>query len=114
MSSLSGSRLAEERAQINIVAPSVVPTELTWSDLQGIVLAENPPQVVQLPAQIGERLPVTRLGPELSRDDCPILRPACASNQHAEQGKRSRRSGADTARRSVEHRLSTEQPDDQH
>src|SRR5512133_1964043 len=113
-SSLSGSRLAEECAQIDIVAPSVVPTELTWSDLQRIVLAQDPPQVVQFAAQIGERLPITRLGPELPRDRRPILRPAGAGNQQAEQGKCSRRSGADTACRSVEHSLRTEQPDDQH
>ena len=69
---------------------------------------------MQLAAQIGKRLPITRLRPELPRDRRPILRPTRAGNQQAEQGKCSRRSGTDTARRSVEHSLCTEQPDGQH
>jgi hypothetical protein len=95
------------------VAPSVVPTELTESDLQS-VLAQDAPQVVQFPAQIGKCLPITGLGPELSRDRRSILQPPGSGNQQAGQGKRSRRSGADIARRFVEHRLCTTQPDDQH
>jgi hypothetical protein len=67
-SSLRDRRLAKELAQIDIVARSVVPTELTGSDLQRIVLAQDAPQIVQFAAQIGERLPITRLGPELPRD----------------------------------------------
>jgi hypothetical protein len=78
---MSARHKATECAQIDIVARSVVPTELTGSDLQRIVLAQDAPQVVQFAAQIGECLPITRLGPELSRDCRPILRPACAGNQ---------------------------------
>jgi hypothetical protein len=111
-SRLNGSSLAEESAQINIVAPSVVPTKLTWSDLQRIVLAQDAPEVVQFAAQIGKRLRIARLGPKQPRDSHPVLRPPAAGNQQAEQGKRSRRSGADTAHRSVEHSLCPEQPGD--
>jgi hypothetical protein len=69
---------------------------------------------VQLAAQLGERLPITGLGPELSRDCRPIMRPACAGNQPlARRVFATIRCGIRPGG-PVEHSLCTEQPDDQH
>jgi hypothetical protein len=80
------SPLRLESAQIHLAGIGVAPAEVSRGDDERRLIAEHLPEVVQLPAQVGQRLRVGRLRPEQPRDALPGLRRPGVADQERDQG----------------------------
>ena len=84
-----------EEPDIDAAGLRVAPAEVSGGDLQRAGVLDDPAQVVQFTAQIGQGLGVGGIGPQGSGHPLPGLRPAGVHHQQGQQRQRLRRARTD-------------------
>jgi len=87
-----------EDAYVNATRLAVAPAQIPGRHHERKLISQNVTQVMQLPAQVGQRLCVRRIRPEQSGDPLPRLRRPGMDGQERDQGNRPRRTHPDAAR----------------
>jgi hypothetical protein len=109
-----GLPLGIEDAHVNAARPGVAPAQIPGRHHERTLLAQDPAQVVQLAAQVGQRLPIGGLGPEQAGDPLPGLGRPGVHGQVGDKDKRSRRPDADIGALAVGDRLPPQERHAQH
>jgi len=86
-----------EDAHVDPACLHVTPAQIPGRHHQRRLVAQNPAQVVQLAAQVGQRLGIRGLGPEQARDPLPGLRGPGMHDQEGDQDNSARRPGPDAS-----------------
>jgi hypothetical protein len=93
-----GSRALDvERAHVDASHLAVAPAQIPGRHHQRRLISHNVTQVVQLAAQVGQRLCIRRIRPEQSGDALPRLGGSGMEGQKGDQGDRPRRAHPDAA-----------------
>src|ERR1039457_1524157 len=86
-----------EDAHVDATRLAVVPAQTPGRHHESRLIYKNVTQVMQLPAQVGQRLCVRRIRPEQSGDALPRLGGSGMDSQKGDQGDRPRRTYPDAA-----------------
>ena len=86
-----------EDAQINAAGPAVAPAQIPGRHDERAVVCQHLTQVMQFPAQIGQRLRVRRVRPEHPGNALPGLGHAGMGHQERDEGHRTRRMRSNTS-----------------
>jgi hypothetical protein len=82
-------------AQVDTAGVGVTPAQVPGGHDQRAVVAQDLPQVMQLAAQVRQRLRARRFWPERPRDPLPRLRHPGMSSQERDESNRPRRTRRD-------------------
>jgi hypothetical protein len=106
--------ISGELPDVDSAGRCVLPAQIPRRDDQRRLAAENLPQVVQLAAQVGQRLRPRRIRPEQAGDALPALRCAGVDGEERDERDGARRAGPDRAGRPVDDHLLSQERDAQH